>query len=136
MVSRFGERNVFMDLDLPPGVDFVERITEAVSTCQVLIEIIGPTWATVKNDEGEVRLADPEDFVRLELGIALRRPEVTVIPVLVSGAQMPDRGDLPPRPWSARPSQRAGAERPTVALRRRAADRRPRGAAGGDDRRP
>jgi TIR domain len=96
MVSRFGERNVFMDLDLPPGVDFVERITEAVSTCQVLIEIIGPTWAAVKNDEGEVRLADPEDFVRLELGIALRRPEVTVIPVLVSGAQMPDRGDLPP----------------------------------------
>ena len=96
MVSRFGERNVFMDLDLPPGVDFVERITEAVSTCQVLIEIIGPTWATVKNEAGEVRIADPEDYVRLELGIALRRPDVTVIPVLVSGAQMPDRGDLPP----------------------------------------
>jgi hypothetical protein len=96
MVARFGERNVFMDLDMPPGVDFVERISEAVSHCQVLIEIIGPTWATVKNDEGKVRLADPEDFVRLELGIALRRPEVTVIPVLVSGAQMPDRGDLPP----------------------------------------
>jgi TIR domain len=96
MVSRFGERNVFMDLDLPPGVDFVERITEAVSTCQVLIEIIGPTWATVRNEAGEVRIADPEDYVRLELGIALRRPDVTVIPVLVSGAQMPDRGDLPP----------------------------------------
>jgi TIR domain len=96
MVSRFGERNVFMDLDLAPGVDFVERITEAVSTCQVLIEVIGPRWATVKNDEGELRIADPEDFVRLELEIALRRPEVTVIPVLVSGAQMPDRGDLPP----------------------------------------
>jgi TIR domain len=96
MVARFGERNVFMDLDLAPGVDFVERITEAVSGCQVLIEIIGPTWATVKNEEGEVRIADPEDFVRLELEIALRRPEVTVIPVLVSGAQMPDRQDLPP----------------------------------------
>ncbi len=96
MVARFGERNVFMDLDLAPGVDFVERITEAVSACQVLIEIIGPTWATVKNDEGEVRIADPEDFVRLELEIALKRPEVTVIPVLVSGAQMPDRQDLPP----------------------------------------
>jgi hypothetical protein len=96
MVSRFGERNVFMDLDMPPGVDFVERITEAVSTCHVLIEIIGPTWATVKNDEGKVRIADPEDFVRLELGTALKRADVTVIPVLVSGAQMPDRGDLPP----------------------------------------
>jgi TIR domain len=96
MVARFGERNVFMDLDLPPGVDFVERITEAVSACQVLIEVIGPTWATVKDDEGRIRIADPEDFVRLELEIALKRPEVTVIPVLVSGAQMPDRRDLPP----------------------------------------
>ena len=95
MVARFGERNVFMDLDLAPGVDFVERITEAVSACQVLIEVMGPTWATVKNDEGEVRIADPEDFVRLELEIALKRPEVTVIPVLVSGALMPDRRDLP-----------------------------------------
>ena len=96
MVARFGERNVFMDLDLAPGVDFVERITEAVSACQVLIEIIGPTWATVEDEEGEVRIADPEDFVRLELEIALKRPEVTVIPVLVSAAQMPDRRDLPP----------------------------------------
>jgi TIR domain-containing protein len=96
MVDRFGERNVFMDLDLAPGVDFVERITEAVSACQVLVEVIGPTWAGVKDDEGQVRIADPEDFVRLELEIALKRPEVTVIPVLVAGAQMPDRGDLPP----------------------------------------
>jgi TIR domain len=96
MVARFGERNVFMDLDLAPGVDFVERITEAVSACQVLIEVIGPTWATVKDDEGQIRIADPEDFVRLELEIALRRPEVTVIPALVSGAQMPDQRDLPP----------------------------------------
>jgi TIR domain len=96
MVDRFGERNVFMDLDLAPGVDFVERITEAVSACQVLIEVIGPTWAGVKDDEGQVRIADPEDFVRLELEIALKRPEVTVIPVLVAGAQMPDRRDLPP----------------------------------------
>ena len=95
MVDRFGERNVFMDLDLAPGVDFVERITKAVSACQVLIEVIGPTWATVKDDEGKIRIADPEDFVRLELEIALKRPEVTVIPVLVSGAQMPDRRDLP-----------------------------------------
>jgi hypothetical protein len=96
MVAQFGEHNVFMDLDLAPGVDFVERITGAVSACQVLIEVIGPTWTTVKNDEGEVRIADPEDFVRLELEIALKRPEVTVIPVLVAGAQMPDRRDLPP----------------------------------------
>ena len=42
MVARFGERNVFMDVDIAPGVDFVERITEAVSACQVLIVVMGP----------------------------------------------------------------------------------------------
>ncbi len=95
MVARFGEGNVFMDVDMAPGVDFVERITEAVAACHVLIVVMGPTWATVKNDEGEARLADPEDFVRLEVETALRRRDVTPIPVLVGGAQMPNREDLP-----------------------------------------
>ena len=104
MVARFGEHNVFMDLDIAPGIDFVEQITENVSSCQVLIEVMGPRWATVKNDDGGVRIADPEDFVRLELEIALKRPEVTLIPVLVSGARMPDPDVLPPelRPMTRR----------------------------------
>jgi TIR domain len=96
VVGQFGEDNVFMDLELAPGVDFVEQITDSVGACEVLIEVIGPTWATIKDDEGGVRIANPDDFVRLELEIALRRPDVTVIPVLVAGARMPDRGSLPP----------------------------------------
>jgi hypothetical protein len=96
MVTRFGERNVFMDVDLAPGVDFVERITEVVAACQVLIVVMGPSWATVKDEEGGVRIADPDDFVRLEVETAVRRPDVTPIPVLVSGARMPKREDLPP----------------------------------------
>jgi TIR domain len=96
MVNRFGERNVFMDVDLAPGVDFVERITEVVSACQVLIVVMGPHWATVEDEDGDVRIADPEDFVRLEVETALRRPDVTPIPVLVSEARMPKREALPP----------------------------------------
>lgn len=96
MVNRFGERNVFMDVDLAPGVDFVERITEVVSACQVLIVVMGPSWATVADEDGEARIADPDDFVRLEVETALRRPEVTPIPVLVSEARMPKREALPP----------------------------------------
>jgi TIR domain-containing protein len=95
MVVRFGEGNVFMDVDMAPGVDFVERINEAVAACQVLIVVMGPRWATVEDEEGNRRLADPEDFVRLEVEAALRRPEVTPIPVLVAGARMPNRQDLP-----------------------------------------
>jgi TIR domain len=96
MVARFGEGNVFMDVDMAPGVDFVERITEAVAACHVLIVVMGPRWATVQDEQGRARLADPEDFVRLEVETALQRPEVTPIPVLVAGARMPRREDLPP----------------------------------------
>jgi hypothetical protein len=96
MAARYGDQNVFMDVEMAPGVDFVERITESVAACQVLIVVMGPRWATLEDEQGRPRLADPEDFVRLEVETALRRPEVTPIPVLVAGAQMPNREDLPP----------------------------------------
>jgi hypothetical protein len=85
-----------MDVDMAPGIDFVERITEAVAACQVLIVVMGPRWATAEDEQGKARIADPEDFVRLEVETGLRRPDVTPIPVLVSGARMPKREDLPP----------------------------------------
>lgn len=95
MVARFGERNVFMDVEIEPGVDFVERITSVVSGCVVLIVVMGREWATVEGPDGGARIADPDDFVRLEVETALRRPEVTPIPVLVSGARMPRPEQLP-----------------------------------------
>jgi hypothetical protein len=95
LVSRFGETNVFMDVEMAPGEDFVERITEAVSACHALIVVMGPNWATATDEQGNVRLDDPDDFVRLEVQTALRRPDVTPIPVLVAGARMPKGDDLP-----------------------------------------
>jgi TIR domain-containing protein len=95
MVARFGEENVFMDLELPPGVDFVERITRVVSGCVALIVVIGPSWAELQTEDGTRRIQDPDDFVRLEVETGLRRHDVTPIPVLVGGARMPRREDLP-----------------------------------------
>jgi TIR domain len=93
--SRFGDSNVFMDVDIAPGIDFVTRITEAVGSCRVLLVIIGPHWTTISRDGSQPRLAEPGDFVRLEVESGLRRPDVAVIPVLVAGAQMPDAAALP-----------------------------------------
>jgi TIR domain len=97
MVNRFGEGNVFMDVELGPGVDFVERITEVVSGCLALIVVMGPKWATAEDEEGGRRLEDPADFVRLEVETGLERGDVMPIPVLVSGARMP-RKELLPEP--------------------------------------
>jgi hypothetical protein len=95
IATRFDDGNVFMDVDLAPGVDFVEQITEAVSSCDVLLVVIGARWAGLSDDDGRPRLADPNDFVRLEVETALRRPDVAVIPLLVGGPRMPGGKELP-----------------------------------------
>ena len=65
---RLGEEDVFMDVDaLEPGVDFVEHIEREVGSCQILIALIGREWAHVTDADGNRRLEDPQDFVRLEL---------------------------------------------------------------------
>jgi hypothetical protein len=95
MAAQFQDHNVFMDVDMAPGVDFVEQITQAVGACHVLVVVMGPRWANILDEEGHVRIAEREDFVRLEVETALRRADVTVIPVLVAGAQMPEPDTLP-----------------------------------------
>ena len=85
-----------MDVDaLEPGVDFVERLHSAVVTADAVLVVIGRGWLNANNLDGERRLDDPEDFVRLEVGLALTGDPV-VIPVLVGGATMPSEDDLPP----------------------------------------
>ena len=95
LAGQFGDRNVFMDIELEPGIDFVERITEVVGACHVLLVIVGPRWATLANGEEHARITNEEDFVRLELEAALRRPGLRVIPLLVGGARMPPSDVLP-----------------------------------------
>jgi hypothetical protein len=95
LADRFGEGQVFIDVDaIEPGVDFAEEIFRVVAACQVLLAIIGPTWLTAADERGGPRLDDPDDIVRLEIEAALARG-VRVIPILVEGAVMPGRQDLP-----------------------------------------
>jgi hypothetical protein len=94
LAARFGDDQVFMDVDtIALGVDFAEVISQAVSTCEVLLAVIGPRWLTATDEDGR-RLDDADDLVRLEIAAALER-DIRVIPILVEGAQMPRRQQLP-----------------------------------------
>jgi hypothetical protein len=95
LVDRFGRGQIFKDIDsIQLGDDFVEVITTAVATCDVLLALIGDRWLTITDERGRARLDDPDDFVRLELEAALTR-NVRVIPILVEGARMPRADQLP-----------------------------------------
>jgi len=95
LVEHFPAEQVFKDVDnIEPGEDFVERITIAVGSCDVLLVLIGPQWLTIIDETGRPRLDDPGDFVRLEIETALTR-KIRVIPILVDGAQMPRANELP-----------------------------------------
>lgn len=94
--ERFAEGQLFKDVDsIEVGDDFVEVITDAVASCDILLAVIGPDWATIAGPDGEPRLHDPQDFVRLEIEAALDR-DVMLIPILVEGAAMPPASQLPP----------------------------------------
>jgi hypothetical protein len=93
---RYSEEHVFRDVEIPPGVDFGEYITGLVDKCNIVLAIIGPGWLDARDREGERRLDNPQDWVRLEIERALARSNVEVIPVLVDGARLPPREELPP----------------------------------------
>ena len=96
IAERFTSTEVFMDVDsIPAGIDFTEAIRTAVGKCDVLLALIGPRWTVIEDADGRRRLSDPEDFVVLELRAALDRG-IPVIPVLIDGAAIPKRTELPP----------------------------------------
>lgn len=95
LTAHFGEDAIFMDVDtIEAGVDFVKVLQNAVQSCDVLVTLIGRRWLNIKDETGERRLDNPEDFVRVEVAAALER-EIRVIPVLVDGVTMPSSDELP-----------------------------------------
>lgn len=91
LVARFGPERVFMDVsDIQPGQNFEQAIERTLAGCDHLLAVIGPRWLTILTE----RRAAGDDFVRSEIAAALSRG-MTVIPVLVGGAEMPSAAQLP-----------------------------------------
>ena len=73
---HFVSNQIFMDVDLEPGLDFFEAIETSVGSCDVLIAVIGKRWLITSNEEGKRRLENSNDYVRLEncYGSQTQRP--------------------------------------------------------------
>jgi hypothetical protein len=95
LAARLGPSGVFMDVDsISLGRDFRTEIHKTLAVCDLVLVLIDKEWAAVKDEKGQIRLANPGDYVRMEIEAALKR-DIAVTPVLVKGAQMPAAKDLP-----------------------------------------
>ena len=93
--QRFGSDIFFLDLEsLDSGEKFRPVIIQAVNECEIMIAVIGKRWLTVLDKDGNRRIDNPDDILRMEVAIALRN-EVLVIPVLVGDASLPEPEELP-----------------------------------------
>ena len=62
LVRRFGRKNLFKDVDsIPVGVDFRFHIDQAIAGSDIVLAVIGPTWASVKGAGGGGRRIDQPD---------------------------------------------------------------------------
>lgn len=95
MKSYFGDGSVFVDTEsIEPGEDFEQAIERALTGCKGVVALIGKDWLQLKDQDGKLRLDDENDYVRREIATALAKG-IRVMPVLVDGASMPKRDQLP-----------------------------------------
>ena len=95
-LTELGRYDVFMDIEkIGAGLAFKQAIDGALASCDVFLALIGRRWLDAQDSDGRVRLENPEDLVRLEVGRALAREDVRVVPVLVQDVEMPSSEALP-----------------------------------------
>ena len=92
--TAFGRDHVFLDVNtISVGADFRSAIITAIQECQVFIVVIGKNWLEV-DESNTTRLSRPDDYVRMEIEVGMQK-SLSMCPILVDGAMMPDRESLP-----------------------------------------
>jgi hypothetical protein len=93
LASHFGENYIFRDkYSIEPGAEFRKVSLDTANRCNVMLVMIGEEWLRITDKQGNRRLDDPADLVRLEIETALKRG-IAVIPILVENAQMPTKNE-------------------------------------------
>jgi hypothetical protein len=89
LINYFGPGQVFKDIEsLPPAANYIDFIREKLTLAHVMVVVIGPNWAA------DSRLRDSDDLHREEVRTAIERG-IHIVPVLVDGAKMPRKEDVP-----------------------------------------
>jgi hypothetical protein len=94
---HFGKEMVFRDISsILPGQRYPDALRERVADCEVLLVVVHQGWVATRDESGVRRLDREDDWVRLEIELALGAGK-TVIPLLLDGAEPPKPDELPGR---------------------------------------
>ena len=95
LIREFSAQQIFMDVDdIPAGADFVVEINNKLKGAHILIVMMGKKWLEITNSNGQRRLDNPNDFVRIEIEYAIKKG-IKIFPILLENAVMPNEIDLP-----------------------------------------
>jgi hypothetical protein len=89
LAEVFGTDQVFLDKDTLHAGNWRDQIHAALDCCKVVVIVIGPRWLSIADEQNRPRINLADDVHHQEVALALSRPDVTVIPVLVDEASMP-----------------------------------------------
>jgi hypothetical protein len=87
--QRLGASLLTLDVEKQDAGNLREQIQDDLRDARVLVVLIHPEWIAALP-----RLHDPDDWVRLEIEAA-NEFGIPIIPVLVNGAKMPAKRELP-----------------------------------------
>ena len=91
--AQVGDRWSFQDVaDIRPGVDWDNAIQENLRTARVVLVLIGPSWLAAMRER--LQRGEP-DVLHDEIVTALSRKNRRVVPVLIHGAGLPSKADMP-----------------------------------------
>lgn len=94
--------DIFQDLEsIPKGAFFWKTIEQGIRDCDIQLVVIGPRWLA-KNEQGQRRIDDPNDYVRREIELGMSLPSVRVVPVFIDGATPETVNRADPLPDSLR----------------------------------
>lgn len=95
LASHLPGCEVFFDVDsIPYGIDFRSHLENSVSQCDILLAVIGKSWLTAADGQGQRRIDDPNDAVRVEVETALNR-KIPLIPLFIENVDVPRSDQLP-----------------------------------------
>jgi hypothetical protein len=90
LVKKYGKNNVFLDTKTITSGQWWQQIQDALDSVDVVIVVIGPKW----EHEIQRRLDHPDDFVRREVEISIRKNKVILL-AFVDGVKGIDSTLLP-----------------------------------------